>query len=81
MDEVQKQLLLSKSAFWDTDVDALDAEVHKEFIIPRVFMHGSLDDYKAVLRRYTKEEITTALRGYRGLDRVTKEFAQNLGYL
>ncbi len=76
-----KTLQLSKDAFWDTDMDTMDEEQHKDFIIPRVFMYGSLDDYKAVLRRYSREEIRAALHRYRGLDWRTREFAENLGFM
>lgn len=76
-----KTLQLSKDAFWDTDLQTMDEELHKDFIIPRVFMHGSLDDYRAVVRRYSLEEIKHALQCYRGLDRITREFAENMGFL
>lgn len=74
-------LTLSDTAFWDTDMHTLDMDQHKDFIIARVFMHGSLEDYKLVVRRYTPEEIKQALQQYRGLDKLTREFAETLGFL
>ena len=42
-------------------------------------MQGNLDDIRAVIHHYKKEEIKQALQKYRGLDKHTIAFAQVLG--
>ncbi|HQV77795.1 MAG TPA: hypothetical protein PLJ42_02460 [Chitinophagales bacterium] len=72
------QLQLSNTAFWDVDMNTFN-DTHQDFIIARVFMHGNLDDTRAVIHHYKKEEIKQALQKYRGLDKHTIAFAQVLG--
>jgi hypothetical protein len=44
--------ILSKQAFWDTDMHTLDAEKHAAFIVERVLEHGTWSDIKAIARYY-----------------------------
>lgn len=75
------KLQLSKAAFWDVDLPALDEQVHRDFIIARVFQYGLLDDFKIVLKTYSKEQIVNALNIYRGLDKNSIALAKVLGYI
>ncbi len=41
---------LSKSLFWDTDINKVDYEKHARKIIERVLMRGTLDDWFEIKR-------------------------------
>ncbi|MFT6827266.1 MAG: hypothetical protein ACI9Z3_000689 [Roseivirga sp.] len=43
------KMQLSDYLFWDVDKATISFEEHKGFIIPRVFMRGTLEDVRAVL--------------------------------
>jgi len=75
------QIALSNKAFWDMDMQELDKNLHKDFIIVRVFQYGNITDFRTVLKTYTKEEIRQALLNYRGLDTVTRDFARTLNFI
>jgi hypothetical protein len=72
---------LSKTAFWDIDMNTLDEDIHKDFIVARVFQYGELEDAKIIIKKYSKKEISHALKNYRGLDDLTINFAKVMGYL
>ncbi|MCA9749164.1 MAG: hypothetical protein R2801_08660 [Chitinophagales bacterium] len=74
------QLELSNTAFWDIDMTTLN-QTNKNFIIARVFMYGKFTDIKTIIKHYSKQEISEALKQYRGLDQYTISFAKALGYL
>ncbi|MGW8121507.1 DUF6922 domain-containing protein [Roseivirga echinicomitans] len=40
---------LSSHLFWDVDQKSVSYDQHKSFIIPRVFMKGTMDDFWAVV--------------------------------
>lgn len=75
------QIALSNKAFWDVDMQDLDENLHRDFIIVRVFQYGNITDFRTILKTYTKEEIKHALLNYRGLDTVTKDFATTLNFI
>jgi hypothetical protein len=61
-------LPLSKTAFWDTDMNQMDEKRHAPFIITRVFQYGLVDDLRQVIKTYTPNEIKEAFRSQRGID-------------
>lgn len=69
---------LSKKAFWDVDMQQLDAHTHAQFIIEKVFEHGTLDDIKIVINHYGKEKIAQALIHSNYLFKDTLQFASAL---
>ena len=50
-------LNLSKTLFWDIDLNNFDNLRNKRLIIERVFTRGDLDDIKAVIKFYGLETI------------------------
>ena len=68
----------SKALFRDADETRLDYEKHAGQIIPRVFMRGTVDDIKQVLRYYGKEKVKQTLLQTRYLDRLTLAFVAAL---
>ncbi|MDR2556577.1 MAG: hypothetical protein LBC49_02555 [Bacteroidales bacterium] len=47
----------SKNLFWDVDVNDLDMEKHKSFIVARVLDYGTWDDWKKMKNYYGLEEL------------------------
>ncbi|MFO7616828.1 MAG: hypothetical protein R6V75_06225 [Bacteroidales bacterium] len=43
---------LPKTLFWDTEYDSLDLDKNARYIIERVVMYGSLDDWRKILAYY-----------------------------
>ena len=68
---------LSDHLFWDVDRSSVDAEEHRQFIIPRIMDRGTLDDVKAAWRYYGEENIREVLLGARVLQRKTISFFAN----
>lgn len=75
------KLELSKTAFWDVDMQTLDEHTQSDFIIARVFQYGLLNDLKIILKTYSKQQIINAFKTYRGMDKHTLALAQTLGYI
>lgn len=75
------EMVLSDKAFWDTDVRQLDKHLHKNFIIARVFQYGNINDFRIIIKTYSKAEIKEALLNCRGLDTITKDFATTLNFI
>ena len=51
----------SEKIFWDTDVQTMDFEKHKSFIISRVFERGDVPDIRACRHYYSHETISKVL--------------------
>jgi Fe-S-cluster containining protein len=66
---------LSKTAFWDIDMQKLDFEKHKDYIIRKVFDFGLPEDLAEVMSFYPKETIINSLVTARYLDKKTLAFA------
>lgn len=64
----------SQYLFWDTPVEKIDTEKHKNYIIERVLSRGLLPDFYFLLQLYTKEEIIKAVKSSRVLDKKTINF-------
>jgi hypothetical protein len=52
---------LSKSAFWDIDLDNLDMDRYADFTIIRVFERGTSEDIKQILAYYGEHRIVESL--------------------
>ena len=57
--------IISKKLFWDTDIDKLDAEEDKFFIISRILENGDSPEIKWMRRNYDKSEIIDVLKNSR----------------
>ncbi|MGI6478100.1 MAG: DUF6922 domain-containing protein [Salinivirgaceae bacterium] len=65
---------LSKTLFWDTDINKLDYEKHSRLIIERVLMRGTLNDWFEIKKYYGLERIKNETLKIRYLDKVTLNF-------
>lgn len=59
---------LSKEIFWDTPVAHIDKVQHAGFVLERVMMFGTLEDWKILKHLYSKKEIQKIAVSLRNLD-------------
>jgi hypothetical protein len=64
----------SQFLFWDTSIEKIEPEKHKNYIIERVLSRGLLQDFYFLLQLYTTEEITIAVKKSKILDPKTINF-------
>jgi hypothetical protein len=73
---IQSRPKLSKRAFWDTDLAALDFDRHANFIITRIFERGRQEDQEAILAFYGERMISDILRSAPSLLPIARERAK-----
>ncbi|MFO7789879.1 MAG: DUF6922 domain-containing protein [Bacteroidota bacterium] len=69
---------LNKSLFWDVEINNLDYEKHKRFVIERVLTRGNLSDWKELKSFYGLKTIQNEALQIRYLDKKTLNFCQTL---
>ena len=52
-----------KAVFWDTDIDKLDWEKNRQWIIRRVFEYGGEEEILETIRFYGKDVVKEVLSG------------------
>lgn len=67
-----------KPFFWDVNIDTLDREKHKQYIISRMFNFGDDEAIKWVQEEYTDEEIENVARNSRNFTKKSAEFLKNI---
>lgn len=67
----------SPNLFWDTPIEKIDIEKHKNYIIERVLSRGLLADFYFLLQLYTSEEITNAVKKSKTFDKKTINFCSH----
>ena len=65
----------NKRIFWETRLEDIDLQKHKNFVITRVFEWANLNELKALLKYYSKNEIVHALTIQKYLSKKTHQFA------
>ena len=65
---------LSKSLFWDVDYNTIDWEKNCQFVIYRVLMRGTLEDWNEIKQYYGLEKIKNVATYLRYLDKKTLNF-------
>ena len=72
---------LSGHLFWDVDAGEMDAQAHRNFIIPRVMDRGTHEDVTAVWAHYGAEAVKESLLRAPSLQRKTIAFFANQFHL
>ena len=67
-----------KPFFWDINIDTLDKEKHKQYIISRMFNFGDDEAIRWVKEEYTDEEIEYVARNSRNFTKKSAEFLKNV---
>ncbi|MBQ4439922.1 MAG: hypothetical protein II909_02135 [Kiritimatiellae bacterium] len=65
---------LKKRLFWDVDIDSIDEQKHRRFVIQRVFERGDLEDIRKTIGRYSLAVVASEYAQMRSLDPVTDAF-------
>lgn len=65
---------LTKSIFWDVDYNTMDQEEHDAFIITRVLMRGTWNDWSEIKLIYGLVRIKEIALNARYLDELTLSF-------
>ena len=55
------QLRLSRTAFWDIDLNKLDADLYPDYTIIRVLERGTEKDIQEIIRYFGKDRIIETL--------------------
>ena len=68
-----------QSVLWSTDVQKLDSEKDKTYIIHQVLIYGTLEDIRWLFQTYSKQEIRTVFLTvpYKNYPRVVFHFIKN----
>lgn len=77
MDLDKKKLhknILTPSTFWDVDLNLLDAEKDKDFIIVRALERGTDLEIMHIESTHSQQEIISALENTRGVSKKTINF-------
>ena len=76
--KIEKDSLpFSQYLFWDTAIEKINIEKHKNYIIERVLNRGLLSDFYFLLQLYTSEEIIVAIKKSKVLDKKTVNFCSH----
>ncbi|MDQ2863713.1 MAG: hypothetical protein M3R50_08740 [Bacteroidota bacterium] len=67
----------SQYLFWDTPIEKIDVEKHKNYIIERVLSRGLLTDFYFLLQLYSTEDIINAVKKSKALDKKTVGFCNH----
>ncbi len=59
---------LSKTLFWDVDIDTIDPEKHAPYIVERVLSRGTMEDFQLLKAYYGKKKIRDTAKSLRYLD-------------
>jgi hypothetical protein len=65
---------LSKVIFWDTNYDRINWEEKARYVIARVLMYGTIEDWKAIKAYYGLERIKNEMLQERYLDKKALSF-------
>ncbi len=68
------ETLRKKALFWDIDLDSLDPERNRRFIVERILARGDADDVRFVRERYGDDVLKETLLAARSLDRKSLSF-------
>jgi hypothetical protein len=61
-------------AFWDTPLQSIDPEAHKDFIIERLLQYGGMDGVRWMFENWGAEVIRKVVLNSRNLSRMTATF-------
>lgn len=64
----------SSVIFWDCDRTIIDCEKNARYVISRVVMYGSLDDWKSIKQLYGLDRIRNELLQEKDIDPKTHHF-------
>jgi len=61
-------MILSKNLFWDTDYNSINWDENARFVIERVVMYGTVEDWNTILKYYGRDKIYKEMLQAKELD-------------
>lgn len=68
------KLLSNKHLFWDTDVNSINPQKHKQAIIERVIERGSWNEFKELINFYGADSVIECAKKARWFSEKTMHF-------
>lgn len=65
---------LTKSLFWDVNIEDIDVEIHSLFIVERILTRGTLVDFRALIDNYGVDKLKSFVVEIKNLDERTLSF-------
>jgi len=65
---------LTKSLFWDVNIEDIDVEIHSLFIVERILTRGTLVDFRALKDNYGVDKLKSFVVEIKNLDERTLSF-------
>lgn len=72
--------LLTPSTFWDVDLNLLDSQKDRDFIIVRVLERGTDIEIGQIESAYSQQEIVSALENTKGVSKKTLNFYKTVTF-
>jgi hypothetical protein len=69
---------LRSELFWDVDINEIDLDLHKQFIIERTALRGYFIEFKEIRNFYTDEVVKNTLINSKWLDKKTLSYCSIL---
>ena len=63
----KKDIKFSQNLFWDVDVNDLDMDKHREFIVERVLDYGFMSDWLVIKEYYSLDKLGKISKNIRSL--------------
>ena len=70
----KKHIKFSENLFWDIDVNELDMDKHKAFIVERVLDYGYWEDWLIIKNYYSLDKLAEIAKGVRSLTPMSLSF-------
>lgn len=65
---------LRPALFWDTDVNKIDLQKHRAFVIERITTRGRVEEFRELMKYYGRDVVRDVLLNVRYLDKRTLAF-------
>jgi hypothetical protein len=59
---------ISKSIFWETDLNNINWDTNPVYIIHKVLMYGTINDWQIIMQKYGKERIKDEVLQMKDID-------------
>jgi hypothetical protein len=74
--EQKRPHIINQALLWEYDLDTFNYEKSYKIVIERVLERGNLEEWREMVRLYSKEKILETIEWSAQLDRRDKEFSK-----
>jgi hypothetical protein len=72
----EKPHIINQALLWEYDLDTFNYEKSYKIVIERVLERGTLDEWREMVRLYSKEQILETIEWSAQLDKRDKDFSK-----